>query len=39
MSDVDEVFCEVMKNLDESAGDEDEDEVSSLPNESDASRQ
>jgi hypothetical protein len=36
---VEEVSCEVMENLDESAGDEDEDEVGSLPNESDALRQ
>ena len=36
---VEEVSREVMENLDESAGDEDEDEVGLLPKESDASRQ
>ena len=36
---VQEVSREVMENLDESAGDEDENEVGSLPDESDVSRQ
>ena len=36
---VEEVLCEVMENLDESADDEDKDKVGSFPNESDASRQ
>ncbi len=39
MSDRGEVSLEVMEILDESAGDKDEEEVGSLPDESDTSRQ